>query len=148
MLIFSLQLYFSKCISYSTYNSVFSKRNDFEIISSNLCGIYSYLILENSFSIYLLGGYHAFHVSFDLHVVIPKIDSLLQYSFKKILSPIHHYSPYFHFFYDMHNLNAECRYSTSRKKGFHSPPLVPNVFGPRLKGPSVPVRLKMWARGH
>jgi hypothetical protein len=38
--------------------------------------------------------------------------------------------------------------ATSRKKGFHSPPLVPNVFGPRLKGPSVPVHLKMWARGH
>jgi hypothetical protein len=37
---------------------------------------------------------------------------------------------------------------TSRKKGFHSPPLVPNVFGPLLKGPSVPVRLKMWASGH
>jgi hypothetical protein len=36
---------------------------------------------------------------------------------------------------------------TSRKKGFHSPLLVPNVFGPWLKGPSVPVRLKMWARG-
>jgi hypothetical protein len=37
--------------------------------------------------------------------------------------------------------------ATSRKKGFHSPPLVPNVFGPRLKGPSVLVHLKMWARG-
>jgi hypothetical protein len=36
---------------------------------------------------------------------------------------------------------------TSGKKGFHSPPLVPNVFDPRLKGPSVPVHLKMWARG-
>jgi hypothetical protein len=37
---------------------------------------------------------------------------------------------------------------TSRKKGFHSPLLVPNVFGPRLEGPSVPVHLKMWTRGH
>jgi hypothetical protein len=37
---------------------------------------------------------------------------------------------------------------TSRKKGFHSPLLVPNVFGPRLKGSLVPVHLKMWARGH
>jgi hypothetical protein len=27
----------------------------------------------------------------------------------------------------------------SRKKGFHSPPLVPKLFGPRLKGALVPV---------
>jgi hypothetical protein len=38
--------------------------------------------------------------------------------------------------------------TTSGKKGFHSPPLVPNLIDPRLKGPSVPVHLKMWARGH
>jgi hypothetical protein len=37
---------------------------------------------------------------------------------------------------------------TSRKKGFHSPPLVPKLFGPRLKGALVPVQLKMWAREH
>jgi hypothetical protein len=43
---------------------------------------------------------------------------------------------------------AESLITTSRKKGFHSPPLVPNVFGPWIKGPSVPVRLKMLARGH
>jgi hypothetical protein len=36
----------------------------------------------------------------------------------------------------------------SGKKGFHSLPLVPNLFDPWLKGPSVPVHLKMWARGH
>jgi hypothetical protein len=37
---------------------------------------------------------------------------------------------------------------TSRKKGFHSLPLVPNVFGPWLKGSLVSVHLKMWAREH
>jgi hypothetical protein len=41
-----------------------------------------------------------------------------------------------------------CPIYTSEKKGFHSSPLVPNQFDPRLKGPSVPVHLKMWARGH
>jgi hypothetical protein len=35
---------------------------------------------------------------------------------------------------------------TSGKRGFHPPPLVFNVFGPRLKGSLVPVHLKMWAR--
>jgi hypothetical protein len=39
-------------------------------------------------------------------------------------------------------------YNTSGKKGFHSPPLVPNLFDPRLKGPSISVHLKMWAKGH
>jgi hypothetical protein len=34
----------------------------------------------------------------------------------------------------------------NRKKGFHS--ISPYVFGPRLKGLSVPVHLKMWVRGH
>jgi hypothetical protein len=46
---------------------------------------------------------------------------------------------------DSHSQIAQ---TTGRKKGFHSPPLVPNLFDPRLKGPSVPVHLKMWVRGH
>jgi hypothetical protein len=37
---------------------------------------------------------------------------------------------------------------TSGKTGFHSEYLSRTKFDPRLKGPSVPVHLKMWARGH
>jgi hypothetical protein len=37
---------------------------------------------------------------------------------------------------------------TSRKKGFHSPQLVPKLFDPRLKGALVPVHSKMWAKEH
>jgi hypothetical protein len=37
---------------------------------------------------------------------------------------------------------------TSRKKGFHSPPLVPKLFDPRLKEALVPVHSKMWAMEH
>jgi hypothetical protein len=33
--------------------------------------------------------------------------------------------------------------TTSRKKGFHSPPLVPILIDPRLKGALVPVLSKM-----
>jgi hypothetical protein len=39
-------------------------------------------------------------------------------------------------------------YVTSRKKGFHSPQLVPKLFDPWLKGALVPVHSKMWAREH
>jgi hypothetical protein len=42
----------------------------------------------------------------------------------------------------------EKRQHTSGKKGFHSSLLVSNQFDPRLKGSSVPVHLKMWARRH
>jgi hypothetical protein len=37
---------------------------------------------------------------------------------------------------------------TSGKMGFHSFHLSRTKFDPRLKAPSVPVHLKMWARGH
>jgi hypothetical protein len=37
---------------------------------------------------------------------------------------------------------------TSGKTGFHSKHLSRTKFDPRLKGPSVSVHLKMWARGH
>jgi hypothetical protein len=37
---------------------------------------------------------------------------------------------------------------TSRKKGFHSPQLVPKLFDPQLKGALVPVHSKIWAREH
>jgi hypothetical protein len=37
---------------------------------------------------------------------------------------------------------------TSGKTGFHSEHLSRTKFDPRLKGPSVPVHLKMWAREH
>jgi hypothetical protein len=37
---------------------------------------------------------------------------------------------------------------TSGKTGFHSEHLSRTKFDPRLKGPSVSVHLKMWARGH
>jgi hypothetical protein len=40
------------------------------------------------------------------------------------------------------------RLGTSRKKGFHSPQLVPKLFDPQLKGALVPVHSKMWAREH
>jgi hypothetical protein len=46
-----------------------------------------------------------------------------------------------------YNIVYHSRY-TSRKKGFHLPPLVPKLFGPQPKGALVPVQLKMWARGH
>jgi hypothetical protein len=38
--------------------------------------------------------------------------------------------------------------TTSGKTGFHSEHLSQIKFDPRLKGLSVPVHLKMWARGH
>jgi hypothetical protein len=37
---------------------------------------------------------------------------------------------------------------TSRKKGFHSLPLVPKLFGPWLKGALVPVQFQMWDSEH
>jgi hypothetical protein len=37
---------------------------------------------------------------------------------------------------------------TGGKRGFHSTHLSRTKFDPRLKGPSVPVHLKMWAREH
>jgi hypothetical protein len=37
---------------------------------------------------------------------------------------------------------------TSGKTGFHSSHFSRTKFDPRLKGPSVPVHLKMWSRGH
>jgi hypothetical protein len=40
------------------------------------------------------------------------------------------------------------RLCTSKKKGFYSSSLVPNVFGPWLKGSLVSIHLKMWASGH